>query len=40
MIMFVWHSKVIGKAKGHGFFENEIANVGDGQTQNMQQSFG
>jgi hypothetical protein len=32
--------KVVSKPKGYGFFEDEVADVGDGQTQNMQQSFG
>jgi hypothetical protein len=28
------------EAKGHGFFEDEVVDVGDGQVQNTQQSFG
>jgi hypothetical protein len=27
--------EVVSEAKGHGFFEDEVADVEDGQTQNM-----
>jgi hypothetical protein len=33
-------TELIIKVEGHGSFEDEVLNVGGGQTQNMQQSFG